>query len=46
MIFKYDFCLSYKEISELLDIKENTVRTYLFRAREQFKKVWEEKYEK
>lgn len=46
LIFKYDFCLSYKEISELLDIKENTVRTYLFRAREQFKKVWEEKYEK
>ena len=46
LLFKYDMGLSYKEIAELLDINENTVKTYLFRARDQFKKVWREKYEK
>jgi RNA polymerase sigma factor, sigma-70 family len=46
LIFKYDIGLSYKEIAEILDINENTVKTYLFRAREQFKKVWRNKYEK
>jgi len=45
LFFKYDMGLSYKEIAELLDINENTVKTYLFRAREQFKKLWREKYE-
>lgn len=38
LFFKYDAGLSYKEIAELLDINEKTVKTYLFRAREQFKK--------
>jgi len=38
--------LSYKEIAEILDINENTVKTYLFRAREQFKKVWRDNFEK
>ncbi|MEQ8198510.1 MAG: RNA polymerase sigma factor [Clostridiaceae bacterium] len=46
LLFKYEMGLSYKEIAELLDINENTVKTYLFRAREQFKKVWRNKYEK
>ncbi|MBZ9637198.1 RNA polymerase sigma factor [Clostridium sp. FP1] len=46
LFFKYDMGLSYKEIAELLDINQNTVKTYLFRAREQFKKVWRDKYEK
>ncbi|MBD7913243.1 RNA polymerase sigma factor [Clostridium cibarium] len=46
LFFKYDMGLSYKEIGELLDINENTVKTYLFRAREQFKKLWRERYEK
>jgi len=47
LLLKYHMDLSYKEIAELLDIKENTVKTYLFRARENFKKVWrEESYEK
>lgn len=45
LIFKYELDLSYKEISELLDINENTVKTYLFRAREQFKKMWRLKYD-
>lgn len=46
LFFKYDMDLSYKEISEILGINENTVKTYLFRAREQFKKIWRDKYEK
>lgn len=45
LFFKYDMGLSYKDIAELLDINENTVKTYLFRAREQFKKLWRNKYE-
>lgn len=46
LLFKYDMGLSYKEIAEILDINENTVKTYLFRAREQFKKVWRYNFEK
>jgi len=46
LVLKYEMDLSYKEIAELLDINENTVKTYLFRAREQFKKTWRDKYEK
>ena len=46
LFFKYEMGLSYKEIAELLDINENTVKTYLFRAREQFKKNWRDQYEK
>lgn len=46
LLLKYDMGLSYKEIAELLDINENTVKTYLFRAREQFKKVWRDEFEK
>ncbi|MDS0524687.1 RNA polymerase sigma factor [Clostridium sp. SHJSY1] len=45
LFFKYEMDLSYKEIAELLEISENTVKTYLFRAREQFKKLWRENYE-
>ncbi|EQB86255.1 RNA polymerase sigma-70 factor (ECF subfamily) [Clostridium punense] len=46
LLFKYDIGLSYKEIAEILDINENTVKTYLFRAREQFRKVWRDNFEK
>lgn len=46
LVFKYEMGLSYKEIAELLDINENTVKTYLSRAREQFKKVWRDRCEK
>lgn len=45
LFFKYQMDLSYREIAELLEISENTVKTYLFRAREQFKKIWRENYE-
>lgn len=42
LIMKYFMDLSYKEISNLLDFSEDKVKTYLFRARKKFKKVWEE----
>lgn len=38
---KYFMNLSYKEISSLLDINEDQVKTYLYRARNKFKEVWE-----
>lgn len=40
LIFKYEIDLSYKEISVLLGIDENTIKTYLYRARNKFKKEW------
>lgn len=40
LILKYDMDLSYKDIANVLDISESTVKTYLFRAREQFKNKW------
>ncbi|MFF5995406.1 RNA polymerase sigma factor [Lysinibacillus sp. KU-BSD001] len=43
LILKYYMELSYKEISEILDVKETLVKTYLQRARKSFKKIWEEK---
>lgn len=42
LIMKYFMNLSYKEISNLLDFNEDKVKTYLYRARNNFKKVWEE----
>jgi RNA polymerase sigma-70 factor (ECF subfamily) len=41
LLLKYDFNLSYKEIAALLDVKEDTVKTWLHRARNQFKKAYE-----
>jgi RNA polymerase sigma factor (sigma-70 family) len=40
LIFKYEMDLSYKEISLLLGLDENTIKTYLYRARNSFKKEW------
>ena len=40
LIFKYEINLSYKEISVLLGVDENTIKTYLYRARNKFKKEW------
>ncbi|SKC88243.1 RNA polymerase sigma factor [Maledivibacter halophilus] len=46
LILKYFMDLSYKEISKLIDISEGNVKTYLYRARKEFKKEWEAlKYE-
>jgi len=46
LIMKYDMDLTYKEISEILDMKENTVKIYLYRARNKFKKIWRDKSER
>ena len=45
LLMKYQADLSYKQISTLLGIPENTVRTYLYRAREEFKERWRSNYE-
>lgn len=41
IVLKYFMDLSYKEISNLLDISEDKVKTYLYRARNKFKETWE-----
>jgi RNA polymerase sigma factor (sigma-70 family) len=46
LLMKYQADLSYKQISILLGIPENTVKTYLFRAREEFKERWKDNYER
>ncbi|MBO8158951.1 sigma-70 family RNA polymerase sigma factor [Thermosyntropha sp.] len=40
LVLKYMVELSYREIAELLDISEQTVRTYLYRAKQRFKDTW------
>lgn len=46
LIFKYELDLSYKEIGLLLGINEDTVKTYLYRARNKFKEEWTNNYER
>ncbi|MBS4199124.1 RNA polymerase sigma factor [Bacillus sp. FJAT-49732] len=45
LVLKYELELSYKEIALLLGMKEETVRTYLFRARKEFQKKWRSLHE-
>lgn len=45
LVLKYEFEFSYKEISLLLGMKEETIRTYLFRARKEFQKKWRDLHE-
>ncbi|MFT8352260.1 RNA polymerase sigma factor [Clostridium saccharoperbutylacetonicum] len=40
LIMKYDMDLSYREIALLIGSNENTIKTYLFRARNKFKREW------
>ena len=40
LIFKYEMDLSYREIGLLLGVDENIIKTYLYRARNKFKKEW------
>ncbi|MDR3584496.1 MAG: sigma-70 family RNA polymerase sigma factor [Desulfosporosinus sp.] len=44
LILKYELELSYKEIGRLLGFSESTVKTYLYRARNEFKRLWREEY--
>ena len=46
IIFKYEMNLSYKEISLLLGLDENTIKVYLYRARNKFKEEWNKVNEK
>ena len=40
LLLKYEFHYSYKEISDTLDMKEETVKTWLYRAKKRFEKVY------
>ena len=41
LILKYEFEMTYNEIADLLGISEKHVKTYLFRARNKFREMWE-----
>ena len=42
LVLKYALELSYREIAEVLDINEKTVKTYIYRAKRKFKNIWKE----
>ena len=46
LLMKYQAELSYKQISHILGMSGNTVKTYLYRAREEFKERWRSIYER
>ena len=46
LIMKYDMDLTYEEIGDVLDMKKNTVKTYLYRARNEFKNIWRDRNER
>lgn len=45
LILKYEMDFSYKEISELIGIREEKVKTYLYRARKLFQKKYGGQYD-
>jgi len=45
LVLKYVVGLSYREIAEILGIREQTVKTYIYRARQKFKNNWRSNYE-
>lgn len=45
LILKYELDFSYKEIALVLGMKEETIRTYLYRARKDFQKKWRNLHE-
>lgn len=44
LLLKYEMDLTYEQIANLLNMKVDTVRMTLYRARNQFKKEWSESY--
>jgi len=45
LVLKYVVGLSYREIAEILGVREQTVKTYIYRARQKFKNNWRSNYE-
>ena len=45
LILKYEMELSCKEIGRMLELPEQSVKTYLYRAREKFKSLWRDSNE-
>lgn len=41
LVLKYVLELSYRDLANILDLSEQQVKTYLYRARNQFKEIWE-----
>lgn len=46
LLLKYEMNLSYEAIGKLLGMKPETVKTYLYRARNEFKEKWRNTYER
>lgn len=46
LVMKYDMELSYEEITEMLELNPGTLKTYLYRAREDFKERYRRELEK
>jgi len=44
LLLKYEMELSYTEIGSILGLPEQTVKTYLYRARNEFKRIWRDTY--
>jgi len=44
LVLKYFMDVSYKEIASILEIGEQKVKVYLYRARNKFKQIWEENH--
>lgn len=42
MILKYFLNMSYRDIADISEMNEEKVKVYLYRARNKFKKIWEE----
>lgn len=40
LVLKYEVGLSYRELAEVLDINERTVKTYIYRAKQKFRQIW------
>ena len=45
LVLKYVAGLSCREIADVLDIKEKTIKTYIYRAKQKFKSRWRSIYE-
>ena len=46
LLLKYDLDLTYEQMSVILDMKIDTIRTSLYRARNEFKQKWSEQNER